>query len=289
MKIEDVHKSFSIRIFLADGSPSGLKFVEKSNWSGLGVVCPRPRFSSVKTRVEFDKAAVYLLLGPSETSDIPLAYIGQGDPVKARIEQHHSKKDFWTIAYFFTSKDANLNKAHIQYLEHRLISIAKNAKRCKLENNANPAAPSLSEAELSDVEAFLEEMLLCFPVLGVTVFENPEIKIDPKRILLLERKGIHATGYESEDGFVVCKGSTAVAGTVSSIWTHAIALREELKKQGILIQKTNELFELTQDYAFSSPSLAAGLLVGASINGRDVWRTYKGITLKQLQEAQNEK
>src|SRR5688500_15768112 len=162
-KMESVRRPFSIRIFLADGTPSGLKFVEKSNWTGVGAVCPRPRFSSVKGRKEFARAGVYVLIGPSDASGIPQAYIGEGDPVRTRLEDHHSKKDFWTVTLFFTSKDSNLNKAHIEFLEHRLIAIAKDAKRCKLENGNSPSAPSLSEAESADVEAFLEEMLLCFP------------------------------------------------------------------------------------------------------------------------------
>lgn len=282
--MESSKKSFSIRIFLADGSPSGLKFVEKSNWTGLGVVCPRPRFSSAKDRKEFGRAAVYVLLGPSDSSDIPLAYIGEGDPVRTRLENHHSGKDFWTTAYFFVSKDANLNKAHIQHLEHRLISLAKEAKRSKLENANTPSAPSLSEAEHSDVETFLEEMLLCFPVLGVTIFEKPEPKAAQRRLLVLRNKGVHAEGYESEDGFVVKKGSTAVAETVPSIPSYVPPLRTDLIESGVLVKKDDQFYELKQDFEFSSPSFAAAFLIGASINGRDWWKTSDGITLKQLQE-----
>ena len=282
--MDSTRKPFSIRIFLADGSPSGLKFVEKSNWSGLGVVCPRPRFSSAKERKEFDRAAVYVLLGPSDTSDIPLVYIGEGDPVRTRLEDHHSRKDFWITAYFFASKDANLNKAHIQHLEHRLIALAKEAKRCKLENANTPSAPTLSEAEYSDVESFLDEMLLCFPVLGVTIFEKPELRLRPRRMFFLTNKGVHAEGYESEDGFVVKKGSKAVIETVPSIHSHVIALRKDFLENEILVKRNDQFYELMQDYEFTSPSLAATFLLGANINGRDWWKTSNGITLKQLQE-----
>jgi len=165
-------RGYSIRIFLAEGTPSGLKFVEKSNWTGLGVVCPRPRFSAVKDRKEFARAGVYVLVGPSESSDVPIAYIGEADPIRARLEKHHSQTDFWSVAYFFTSKDTNLNKAHIEYLEHCLVALAKEAKRCKLENGNVPGKPSLSEADEADVECFLDEILLCFPVLGVTILRN---------------------------------------------------------------------------------------------------------------------
>jgi hypothetical protein len=282
--MENIRRPFSIKIFLADGTPSGLKFVEKSNWIGQGVVCPRPRFSSVKERKEFDRAAVYVLLGPSDNPDIPLAYIGEADPVRARIEDHHSKKDFWTVAYFFTSKDANLNKAHIQYLEYKLLLLAQDAKRCKLENKNFSTAPSLSESEQSDIDAFLEEILMCFPVLGVTIFDKPEQKPIQRQMLILKNKGIHAEGYESEDGFVVKKGATIVVETVPSIHTHVIGLRNDLLESGILHKRDSNYFELSQDYEFSSPSLAATFLLGANINGRDWWKTSNGITLKQLQE-----
>ena len=277
-------RGYSIRIFLAEGTPTGLKFVEKSNWSGLGVVCPRPRFSMVKDRKEFARAGVYLLLGPSESSDVPIAYIGQADPIRARLEQHHSSKDFWTVAYFFTSKDTNLNKAHIEFLENRLVALAKEAKRCKLENGNVPGKPSLSEADEADVESFLDELLLCFPVLGVTIFEKPEAKPSSRHSLWLKNKSVTAEGYESEDGFVVKSGSTAVTQTVDSVPGHTLALRQELLASGILKKKNEGFYQLTQDYEFSSPSAAAAVLIGASVNGRDWWKTSDGTSLKQLQE-----
>lgn len=281
---ETQRRGYSIRIFLAEGTPSGLKFVEKSNWTGLGVVCPRPRFSAVKDRKEFARTGVYVLVGPSESSEVPIAYIGEADPIRARLEKHHSQTDFWNVAYFFTSKDTNLNKAHIEYLEHRLVALAKAAKRCRLENGNIPGKPSLSEADEADVEFFLDEMLLCFPVLGVTVFEKPEAKQSSVQILWLKNKGVVAQGYESEDGFVVKRGSTAVRAIVESLPGHAIALRCELEDSGIFKPKDEAFFELTQDYEFSAPSTAAAALIGASINGRDWWKTSDGTTLKQLQE-----
>ena len=276
-------RPFSIKIFLAEGSPSGLKFVEKTGWTGLGVVCPRPRFSTVKTRDEFGRAGVYVLLGPSEASDLPIAYIGEGDPVRARLEQHNSQKDFWTYAYFFTSKDANLNKAHIEHLEHRLVGLAAKAKRCRLENGNVPGKPSLSEADEADAETFLEELLLCFPVLGVTIFEKPEYKPASRQIFWLKNRGVVAQGYESEDGFVVKKGSTAVLEPVPSAHPFSVTLRAELLASGIFQARDAQFWELTDDYEFSSPSTAAAVLVGASINGRDWWKTADGVSLKDIQ------
>lgn len=278
-------RPFSIQIFLAEGIPAGLRFVEKSNWTGLGGVCPRPRFSSVKDRKEFARAGVYVLVGPSDSVDRPLVYIGEGDPIRTRLEDHHSRKDFWTAAYFFTSKDANLNKAHIEYLECRLIAMAKAAKRCELDNQNTPTAPSLSEAEQANVEGFLDEMLLCFPVLGVAIFDQPEVASGNRTPLILRLKGAVAEGYESEDGFVVKRGGTAVGDAVPSISASIAGLRENLLHSGIFRKRDDGFLELTQDYEFSSPSMSASVLLGASSNGRDAWKTHTGQSLKWLQET----
>jgi hypothetical protein len=286
--METVRRPYSIRIFLAEGSPSGLKTVEKSNWTGHGFVCPRPRFNDVKRRSEFSRPAVYLLLGPSDTRDIPMAYVGEADPIGPRLENHHANKEFWTVAYFFTSKDVALNKAHIEYLESRLIALAKEAKRCKLENVNNSALPTLSEAEIADVEGYLEEMLLCFPVLGVTVFEKPTVTIPAHRLLFLRNKGVNAEGYESEDGFVVRRGSTATVLAVPSTPSYVVSLRKQLVESGILLPKDSDYYYLTQDYEFTSPSTAAAFVVGANISGRESWKNSAAESLKVLQERSGE-
>lgn len=44
-----------------------------------------------------------------------------------------------------------------------------------------------------------------------------------------------------------------------------------------------EMFRLTQDYTFNSPSTAAGVLLGRSANGRIEWKDVKGRSLKEIQ------
>jgi hypothetical protein len=276
-----------IKIFLAEGSPSGLKTVERSNWTGLGVVCPRPRFADVRDRDEFKRAGVYVLVGPSESPDVPIVYIGEADPLRARLDQQHAQRDFWTIAYFFTSKDENLNKAHIEYLEYRLVTLAKEVKRSRLENSNVPGKPSLSPSDQAEMDTFLDEMLLCFPTLGVFVFEKPEEKPATKTLLSFTRRGLTATGYESDNGFVVVKGSQASLLVVKSMQPFAQSLRSELLTSGVLVEAPPNLV-FAEDYEFSSPSTAAYVVAGASVNGRDVWKTEDDRSLKELQEAESE-
>lgn len=41
-------KPYSIRIFLPGGDPDGLRLIEKSNWSGVGLVIPRVLFADAR-------------------------------------------------------------------------------------------------------------------------------------------------------------------------------------------------------------------------------------------------
>jgi hypothetical protein len=277
-------RGFSIRIFLPDGTPDGLRIVEKSNWTGRGVVCPRSQFREAKARPEFGKTGVYVLHGPSEEGDLPTVYVGEGDPARPRLEQHFARKDFWTSLILFTSKDENLNKAHVQYLESRLAALAKEAKRCLLDNGNVPQLPSLSEPDTAEIEGFLEEMLLIYPLLGLTVFERPRTDHVPDHMLYLKARGITAQGYEAPEGFVVLAGSEVAKDPVPSIHRYMLELRNSLLGRGIIVPDGDGL-KLAQDYSFDSPSTASGVLLGRTSNGRVDWKDNEGRTLKEIQAA----
>ena len=280
-------KAFSVKIFIPSGDPAGLRSVEKSNWTGQGLVFPRSVLPEARKRPELAGTGVYIIWGPSESGQLPRVYIGEGTGVAARFDSHNKTKDFWTDGVVFTSKDQNLNKAHIQYLEARLVGLAREAKRCELDNDQVPHLPSLSDADAADAELYLDDMLLCLPVVGVRFFEKPGSQDQTTRSLFLKAKGIKARGYEDAGGFVVRSGSHAVREEVPSIHAYLTDLRTALKKQGIL-KEEGDLYEMTQDYAFGSPSTAAGVLLGMPINGRTMWKDAEGRTLKDLQEQETE-
>lgn len=275
---------FSVRIFIPGGEPEGLRIIEKSNWVGQGLVFPRAQVTEARKRPELQRAGVYILWGPDESSGLPRVYIGEGEAVLPRLDQHARNKDFWTHAVVFTSKDQNLNKAHVQYLEARLVELAKAAKRAALDNSNVPQRPVLSEADAADAEAFLADLLLCLPILGINMFEQPQAKAPKSSELILEAKGIEARGIDSAKGFIVRAGSQAVKEEVPSIHAFLSELRRSLIEQGVF-EDAGDVYCLTQDYTFSSPSTAAGVLLGRSANGRIEWKDKKGRTLKEIQEA----
>lgn len=281
-------RGFSIRIFLPHGDPEGLRLIEKSNWTGLGLAFNRTAFELAREREEINRTGVYVLVGPSEMSSLPILYVGEGDPVRSRLESHYVNKDFWTWAVFFVAKDGSLNKAHVKHLEYRLIELAQRAKQSNLDNRNTPQPPSLSQAERADCESFLADMRSIFPLLGLSAFETPKAKPRSKTLLYIRAKGIEAQGFETSQGFVVRKGSQAVKEEVPSLHEYAryvVALRGDLRSKGVIEEK-GDTYVFAQDYAFKSPSTAAMVIQGRTANGRIDWKDGQDRTLKQLQEIE---
>lgn len=281
---------FSLRIFVADGDPDGLRIVERSNWIGKALMFPRALFTTVRIRPEFQQTGVYLLLGPRNDGDGEMLYIGEGDPVRPRLENHYASKDFWTRAVFFVAGTGQLNKAHVQYLEAQLVTRAKTAKRVPLENGNVPGEPTLSEADRADMDVFLSNILGMLPVLGIHAFEQtPQVTARPSMPLLkCQGKGVVAEGQDTPQGFVVKQNSRAAKEYTPSLKEHFpgyIERREEIIRSGVLVLD-GDSYRFTQDFTFNSPSLASSLVLGRASNGRTDWKNDKGVTLKELQEAQ---
>jgi hypothetical protein len=115
----------TIKLFLMDSDPDGRIICELSNWTGKAYRIPRGKVKDCSDREDLKSTAVYLLFGKAETStDKANVYIGEAENVYTRLVSHISEKEFWNEAVVFISKDENLNKAHIKYLESRLFEIA---------------------------------------------------------------------------------------------------------------------------------------------------------------------
>jgi hypothetical protein len=173
---------YTIRIFVPDGDPEGLRIIDRMNWTGLGIVLPRESWAKIKQRSDFSRPGVYILVGyVSDEDDLPTLYIGQGDVVRARLDSHAQNKDFWSKAVVFVSSagSGGLNRAHATWLEHALIRRALAAHQSHLENSTEPQEPALSEAEKADMQAFLREMLQILPLVGLNAFVIPKAVAEP--------------------------------------------------------------------------------------------------------------
>ena len=163
---------FTIRIFVPDGDPEGVRLIDRMNWTGIGLVFPRVKWPEIKQRSEFLRTGVYVLVGyRGADDDLPTIYIGQADGLRSRINSHFQSKDFWDWGVAFVSTGGGLNRAHAMWLEYALVERAAQTKRCNLDNGNVPQEPAMTEAEKADTQGFLKEILRILPLVGLRVFE----------------------------------------------------------------------------------------------------------------------
>ena len=279
----------TIKIFLIDGDPNGRMCCELSNWSGKAYKIPRIKIKDCTDRDDLTSTGVYLLFGKDDDGNEQV-YIGEAESILKRLNQQLTQKDFWNEAIVFISKDENLNKAHIKYLENRLHDIAKSANRYKIENSIIPTRSSISESDRAEMEEFIEYIKMLVNTLGHKVFdEKREFKPKQKQETFFIKAARNAAGQgePTSDGFVVFKGSKAAASIVNSMTPSFIKLRQKLIDEGVLINKI-EFFEFSDDYIFSSPSTAAVMVMGRNANGLTEWRNNEGKTLKDFETNEKE-
>jgi len=287
----------SLELFFIDGRPEGMLTAEVFNWTGHVLMTPRTMISEALKRQEARYTGVYMLIG--EQNGAPLAYIGEAEDVSDRIRNHDARKDWWTTAIIITSAANNLNKAHVRYLEARLIEEAHSIGKIALENGNNPSRPGLSEAAQANMEAFLEYVLLVLPALRIDYLlrstrpnvRRPEDSQTTDGVvtfaLVNARHDLRATARLDDGEFVVLAGSDARAGWEGrgSEEKGYAQLHAELVRTGVLAENgPKRLF--TANYAFRSPSAAAAVVNGRPANGTIEWKVAgTGQTYKQWEAA----
>lgn len=240
---------------------------------------------------QFDQPGVYILRQADAQHSLPRIYIGLADPIKDRLNNHYANKAFWEdVLVCVGDSEGKLNKAHIEYLESRMIQMAKLAKRCDLDENKNaPKQPNLSKSDQASAENFLTKLVFVLRVLGLNIFETPSISSNgtsgeksAKKMLFLTSKGVTAKAYQDSGAFVVLANSEAVLREVASASEGIIAHRKSLQAKGVL-KVEDDHFLFSQDYEFSSPSAAAQVVLGRAAGGPIEWKNEQGKTLKELE------
>jgi hypothetical protein len=287
----------SIKLFLVEGAPRGVTVAEIGNWIGQVIFAPRMRLAEALKRPEANKPGVYFLCGddPDQPSK-PMVYIGQSDGVAGRLKKHNAEqtKEFWTETCIVTAKDNSLTPAHARYLESRLLRIAKDANRANVSNYNDAFIKGLPEADISDMEFFLEQIRIILPVLGFEFLRpRPEISApgvsksapstDSLELVLLRDQEIIANAIEQDGEITVLNGSKALVEKFT--FNYYEGLRKQLITEGrISNMQTHLLFN--DDITFKSPSAAASVILNRNANGRTEWKLKDtGQTLKEYQDA----
>jgi hypothetical protein len=297
----------TIKIYLANESVSGIRHAEIANWSGQALACPRSRFHELRQWPEVQRPGVYFLFGIDDQTGEEAAYIGEAEVVIDRLASHMSGKDFWAEVVTFTSKDENLTKAHVRYLESRLITTVKQAGRYRLTNASTSQLPSLPRSDRDAMEEFLGSVQMLLGVLGHKVLE-PLVTAPPvlvgSSILIgdlatapqetkmsalhypvssdlaafrLHVADLTAYAIRTDEGIVVLSESEASLTSRASLTGGLLGARLALIESGILVEVGSK-HKFVKNHLFRSPSQAAAVIVGYSINGRESWRLPDGTT-----------
>lgn len=297
----------SIRLYLKDGTVTGLKFGEIVNHTIQAISCPRRRLSELSEYTESKRPGVYFLFGIDEVSGEPKVYIGEAENVYDRIQKHFSSKDFWNEVILFINKDENLTKSHVKYLESRLLDISKKIGRYALDNWNQQQLPSLPPPDRDAMEEYLIYAKMLLGILGHKLLEDinvhnninslssesintPAQIVDANLnsqsdIFHLNMSGLTAKAVLTDEGIVVLKNSEAALEFKPSLSFANRELREKLENNGSLKSNGNK-FIFEKDTLFDSPSQAGAIIVGYSINGPANW---KNADVKSIKDIEQEK
>ncbi|WP_034285758.1 GIY-YIG nuclease family protein [Schaalia suimastitidis] len=281
-----------IELFLVDGIAGGITTAEITGWTGHILIGPRSELPRILKRNEAKRNGTYILLGSDASAREEIrAYIGKTENFEARFRQHDAKKEFWDRLVLITAKDDAFNEGHWGYLEARLVEEATQAERCHLDNTQNPQTRRLSEAQRSDMEAFLTQLTTVLPVLGVSILRGRKNNsgtpdsagaknTSPVFTLTVARHNIDAKAQVIDGEFFLLEGSRVAASWIGKARSTATqrsydtlnVLRERLITDGS-IHRVDDHAITTRDIPFNSPSQAAAIVCGRACNGRNYW-TY---------------
>jgi hypothetical protein len=254
-----------------------------SNWSGKAVAAPRTEIAELLKREELSSPGFYLLTGVDPDSGEAAIYIGEAENVAKRLKGH-SDKDFWNAATVFVSKDENLTKSHIRYLEGILIERATQIGSAVVVN-ASSSGARLPESDAAEMDIYLEKCLQLLPVLGISLFEKSVgSEAERQDLLFCKIKNLTAKGKRTANGFIVFAGSQAVLEHRPSAKGMRVK-REQLIDKGVLVEKDGHLV-FTKDVEFGSPSTAGSVVRGGNTNGLINWKNAAGIQLKEIELAE---
>lgn len=275
----------TIQMCIFDGNPNGRIMCELSNWNGRVYKISRNDLSEFANRPDCEYTGVYFLFGKNEDNK-DTVYVGEAEKMLVRLKQHLKDHNYWNDCVVVISKDNILNKAHVKYLENKFYTLAVDSKRSSIINNTVPTCSSISEFDESMLTEFIENARLLVNTLGYKVFDKIDTSVVEKEnsdtiFHIAAARGADAKGLLVPDGFMVIKGSRIAKDTVPSMASNLVNLRNIMLEKNII----NQEFVFVTDYIFTSPSLAAAIVMGRNANGRIEWKNINNKSIKDIEEG----
>ena len=290
----------TIQLYLMDSVPKGRIKCTLANWTGIAYKIPRTELEKAKSIDYLKQSGVYFLFSTSDETQENIVYIGQagtrknGEGILNRLQEHkrNPDKDYWTEAVAFTTTNNTFGPTEISYLENQFTKLAIDSKRYIVKNSSEPSLGHVTEEKESELEEYIDYAKIVIGALGYRIFEpiieSPEIITtvlaptpEPLLSLILnqgKKEKIIAHGKQTNEGFVILKGSKIKSSTVKSVPTKALKDRKRAN--------LDDNFVLLEDMLFNSPSSAASFVTGYAINGKDAWKDEQGRSLNEIEKLE---
>ena len=278
--------SKTIQMFIFDGKPNGRIMCELSNWNGRVYKISRGEIAEFSQRPDAEHTGIYFLFGKDDNNEETI-YIGEAERIVTRLKQHLKDREYWNDCIVIISKDNLLNKAHIKYMENQFFRLAQESGRTFVMNGNIPTCSSISEYDKAMLEEFISNAKLLVNTLGYKTFESIQEtavahEVTESIFFISAARGANAKGIIVSDGFAVYKGSVIANSILSSMPASLARLRAALFEKGVI----NHENTFTRDYVFTSPSLAAAIVMGRNANGRTEWKTKNKKTINALEVSE---
>jgi len=310
-------KPFVINIFCADGDPDGIRIINKSNWSGQGLIFPKELFQDAKELFRdakgnydqsvFSAPGIYVLMGHpnngSEINKMNLDDISEADEnpieIMENAEEDTEYEDF-ELLYIgegdpvgdrlnvhYSDKAKNFWESCIffvgkdlnkAHIQHLEASLLKIAKDAPMVKLVNKNDPTFPNLTLPE-KAIAEGFLDEMLSIFPIVGIDAFQKIKPKNLLYIikQSKGISAKGFKKDNGFIVLKGS--IADLFGANLPRSLKkLKERLLDEGTLKIEDNHHIVFMKDYLFHNPAKAASLILGYQ-GAQALWKYQDGTSL----------
>ena len=290
----------TIQLYLMDSVSKGRIKCTLANWTGIAYKIPRTELEKAKSIDYLKQSGVYFLFSTSDETQENIVYIGQagtrknGEGILNRLQEHkrNPDKDYWTEAVAFTTTNNTFGPTEISYLENQFTKLAIDSKRYIVKNSNEPSLGHVTEEKESELEEYIDYAKIVIGALGYRIFEpiieSPEetttvVSSTPEPLLSLilnqgKKEKIIAHGKQTNEGFVILKGSKIKSSTVKSVPTKALKDRKRAN--------LDDNFVLLEDMLFNSPSSAASFVTSYAINGKDAWKDEQGRSLNEIEKLE---
>lgn len=260
---------------LIDGDPDGIRICRVEGESLVTIVVPREKLGEAKALPKLPYRGIYYLLD-EDHGTLSRVYAGQTTQGLSRLDAHKAKKEFWNRAVMFLDDDNNIDRDVLDALEAKAIDYVRTHGSYETDNTATPK-PHENPYKGQRVEHLHEDVLFRMKVLGYDLDRQEK---GPAAFLTFHTKknGVHANGrYDRDTGrFIV------LAGSVIALDRPLIKNLAAMDARKAFFGDSTERAILPDDIDFSSPSSAAGFVLGGSQNGWTEWVDDAGRTLDEV-------